>query len=144
MHYFYTLVTVKLAVDKSLTITLRTYNQALYCLAGSIMHCSIRPQQISHYKQLPLDAQKRYRNKADVEFIQCHFVIAFSCIYKLCVGLYFCKVYFKPLLFLLDVELYEIWPPIGIHAVNPWAIPLLGSCVLLASGFVLTLAVIIR
>jgi len=38
------------------------------------------------------------------------------------------------------VELYEIWPPIGIHAVNPWAIPLLGSCVLLASGFVLTLA----
>lgn len=38
------------------------------------------------------------------------------------------------------VELYVNWPPIGIHAVNPWAIPLLGSSVLLASGFVLTLA----
>ena len=41
-------------------------------------------------------------------------------------------------------SLYFIATPIGIHAVNPWAIPLLGSCVLLASGFVLTLAVIIR
>ncbi len=38
------------------------------------------------------------------------------------------------------VELDVYWPPIGIHAVNPWAIPLLGSSVLLASGFVLTLA----
>ena len=37
------------------------------------------------------------------------------------------------------VELYVNWPPIGIHAVNPWAIPLLGSSVLLASGFVLAL-----
>ncbi|KAI9088702.1 cytochrome c oxidase subunit III domain-containing protein [Phlyctochytrium arcticum] len=37
------------------------------------------------------------------------------------------------------VELGATWPPIGIHAVNPWGIPLLGSCVLLASGFVLTI-----
>ena len=28
--------------------------------------------------------------------------------------------------------------PVGISAVNPWGIPLLGSCVLLASGFVMT------
>ena len=31
------------------------------------------------------------------------------------------------------------WPPTGILAVNPWTIPLLGSTVLLASGFILTL-----
>lgn len=28
------------------------------------------------------------------------------------------------------VELGATWPPVGIHAVNPWGIPLLGSCVL--------------
>ena len=38
-----------------------------------------------------------------------------------------------------SVELGAYWPPIGITAVNPWAIPLLGSSVLLASGFILTL-----
>lgn len=38
-----------------------------------------------------------------------------------------------------SVELGAYWPPIGISAVNPWAIPLLGSTVLLASGFILTL-----
>jgi len=37
------------------------------------------------------------------------------------------------------MELGATWPPVGINAVNPWGIPLLGSCVLLASGFVLTL-----
>jgi cytochrome c oxidase subunit 3 len=37
------------------------------------------------------------------------------------------------------VELGATWPPVGINAVNPWGIPLLGSCVLLASGFILTL-----
>jgi cytochrome c oxidase subunit 3 len=29
--------------------------------------------------------------------------------------------------------------PVGINAVDTWAIPLLGSSVLLASGFILTL-----
>lgn len=28
--------------------------------------------------------------------------------------------------------------PVGLSAVNPWAIPLFGSCVLLASGFTVT------
>jgi cytochrome c oxidase subunit 3 len=37
-----------------------------------------------------------------------------------------------------NVEL-AIWPPVGIQVISPWAIPLLGSCVLLASGFILTL-----
>lgn len=37
------------------------------------------------------------------------------------------------------VDIGSMWPPKGINAVNPWAIPLLGSCVLLGSGFVLTL-----
>nr|QCQ69096.1 cytochrome c oxidase subunit 3 [Powellomyces hirtus] len=37
------------------------------------------------------------------------------------------------------VELGSTWPPVGIQAVDPWGIPLLGSCILLASGFVLTL-----
>jgi cytochrome c oxidase subunit 3 len=38
-----------------------------------------------------------------------------------------------------SIELGAYWPPEGINAVNPWAIPLLGSTVLLASGFILTL-----
>ena len=37
------------------------------------------------------------------------------------------------------VDIGSTWPPIGINAVNTWAIPLLGTCVLLASGFILTL-----
>jgi len=37
-----------------------------------------------------------------------------------------------------NVEL-AIWPPVAINAVDTWAIPLLGSSVLLASGFMLTL-----
>lgn len=36
------------------------------------------------------------------------------------------------------VEQGSTWPPVGITSVNTWAIPLQGSCVLLASGFVLT------
>lgn len=28
--------------------------------------------------------------------------------------------------------------PVGIHAVDPWSLPLLGSCILLASGFTVT------
>jgi cytochrome c oxidase subunit 3 len=40
----------------------------------------------------------------------------------------------------VSVELGAFWPPVGINAVNVWALPLLGSTVLLASGFVLTLA----
>lgn len=38
-----------------------------------------------------------------------------------------------------SIELGAQWPPVGIQAVDPWGIPLLGSCVLLSSGFVLTL-----
>jgi cytochrome c oxidase subunit 3 len=37
-----------------------------------------------------------------------------------------------------NVELAALWPH-GINRLDPWAIPLLGSCVLLASGFILTL-----
>lgn len=36
-------------------------------------------------------------------------------------------------------ELAILWPPVAINAVDTWAIPLLGSSVLLASGFMLTL-----
>jgi len=39
-----------------------------------------------------------------------------------------------------SIELGVQWPPMGINAVNPWAIPLLGSTILVASGFVLTIA----
>ena len=39
-----------------------------------------------------------------------------------------------------SVELSCIWPPIGIIAVDPFSIPLQGTCVLLASGFILTQA----
>ncbi len=40
----------------------------------------------------------------------------------------------------VSVELGAFWPPVGINPVNVWALPLLGSTVLLASGFILTLA----
>lgn len=39
-----------------------------------------------------------------------------------------------------SIEIGCFWPPEGINAVNPWSIPLLGSTILLASGFILTLA----
>jgi len=39
-----------------------------------------------------------------------------------------------------NIELGVQWPPLGINAVNTWAIPLLGSTVLVASGFILTIA----
>ena len=38
------------------------------------------------------------------------------------------------------IELANVWPPLGLNAVDPWAIPFLGSGVLLASGFLLTLS----
>jgi cytochrome c oxidase subunit 3 len=37
------------------------------------------------------------------------------------------------------IELGVMWPPEGINPVNTWALPLLGSTVLVASGFVLTI-----
>jgi len=39
-----------------------------------------------------------------------------------------------------SIELGVQWPPEGINPVNTWAIPLLGSSVLVASGFILTIA----
>lgn len=39
-----------------------------------------------------------------------------------------------------SIELGIIWPPLGIKEVNPWGIPLLGSIVLLSSGFIVTLS----
>src|ERR1700748_3319856 len=39
-----------------------------------------------------------------------------------------------------SVELGNTWAPLFISPVNPWAIPFLGSTVLLASGFLVTLA----
>jgi heme/copper-type cytochrome/quinol oxidase subunit 3 len=30
--------------------------------------------------------------------------------------------------------------PVGIHAIDPWSLPLLGTCILLASGFTVTAA----
>ena len=36
------------------------------------------------------------------------------------------------------IEQGSVWPPVGITSVNTWAIPLQGTCVLLASGFILT------
>jgi cytochrome c oxidase subunit 3 len=38
-----------------------------------------------------------------------------------------------------DVLLGAQWPPVGIHKIDPWSIPLLGSCILLGAGFILTL-----
>jgi len=34
------------------------------------------------------------------------------------------------------VELGSIWPPVGISSVSPWSLALVGTCVLLASGFI--------
>lgn len=36
------------------------------------------------------------------------------------------------------IEQGSVWPPIGIRALNPWAIPLQGTCILLGSGFIQT------
>ncbi|KAJ1566184.1 Cytochrome c oxidase subunit 3 [Nowakowskiella sp. JEL0078] len=36
------------------------------------------------------------------------------------------------------IELGATWPPTEIYAISPWAVPLLGSCILLASGFTVT------
>ena len=38
-----------------------------------------------------------------------------------------------------DVILGAQWPPVGIHKIDTWGIPLLGSCILLGAGFILTL-----
>ena len=38
------------------------------------------------------------------------------------------------------IELGSVWPPVGIEAINPWNLPLVGTTLLLASGFVLTLS----
>ena len=39
-----------------------------------------------------------------------------------------------------SIELGAIWPPVGIKTIETWSVPLLGSCILLASGFVLTIS----
>jgi cytochrome c oxidase subunit 3 len=39
-----------------------------------------------------------------------------------------------------SVELGAMWPPEGINAVNVWSLPLLGSTILVSSGFILTIA----
>lgn len=36
------------------------------------------------------------------------------------------------------IEQGSIWPPVGINPVNPWSIPLQGTCVLQGSGFIQT------
>lgn len=36
------------------------------------------------------------------------------------------------------VDIGSQWPPLGIAVINPWALPLLGSSILLSSGFILT------
>jgi heme/copper-type cytochrome/quinol oxidase subunit 3 len=38
------------------------------------------------------------------------------------------------------IELGSQWPPVAVRAIDPWGIPLLGSIVLLSSGFTVTLA----
>lgn len=40
----------------------------------------------------------------------------------------------------VNIELGSIWPPIGIISINCWNLPLLGSLILLSSGFIFTLA----
>lgn len=39
-----------------------------------------------------------------------------------------------------NLELGIVWPPLGIKEINPWGIPLLGSIILLSSGFLITLS----
>ncbi len=36
------------------------------------------------------------------------------------------------------IELGAVWPPVGIESLNPWNLPLVGTCLLLASGFTVT------
>jgi cytochrome c oxidase subunit 3 len=36
------------------------------------------------------------------------------------------------------VELGSQWPPVGLNAVDTWSLPLFGTCLLVASGFILT------
>lgn len=38
-----------------------------------------------------------------------------------------------------DIALSSQWPPLGVHFINPWSLPFLGSTLLLSSGFILTL-----
>jgi len=37
------------------------------------------------------------------------------------------------------IELGCQWPPKGLNAINTWSLPLFGTCLLLSSGFILTL-----
>ena len=39
-----------------------------------------------------------------------------------------------------DISLGCQWPPVGVEAVSPQSIPLVGTCILQASGFIQTLA----
>ena len=37
------------------------------------------------------------------------------------------------------VEIGSVWPPVGITPINPWALPLLNTCLLLLSGIYITI-----
>jgi len=39
-----------------------------------------------------------------------------------------------------DISLGSVWPPVGIEAINPWSLPLLGTTLLLCSGLTITLS----
>jgi cytochrome c oxidase subunit 3 len=39
-----------------------------------------------------------------------------------------------------SIELGAVWPPVGIESLNPWALPLVATLLLLASGMTLTLS----